>query len=537
MARLRRTGFSTGVTGRRWLAADMRAWRTEFVRPGETDLSGRALWQAGRLVLTTVIVTTNLIGAISVVVIGLFVVPLPPGAHVAHVELVNSIAATIYVVVAVPVGVLVGTRGLYRLRDWLVEERPATPREQRLVLRAPLRLFVVQAILWLGAAAFFGALNASDSGPVGGGVAIIVSITGLITAACAYLLTERVLRSATARALAQGPPASLVVPGVAIRAVLAWALGTGLPVVGLVAIGILELTGVLQATPSKLAVAVVVIGGIAIAVGLLAVSLAARATADPVDSVRRALARVADGEFTMNVPVYDGTQVGQLQVGFNLMIAGLAERERIREAFGTYVDPVVANHILSEGTSLEGEEVEVTIMFLDVRDFTGFAERTPASEVVAGINCLFEQIVPIIHAHGGHVDKFIGDGVLAVFGAPQRQPDHADEALAAALEVERTVRSGVAGQVRVGIGLNSGTVVAGNVGGAGRFEFTVIGDAVNVAARVEAATRQTDDTILLAQRTKELLRTAQVRLVPREDVTLKGKSEAVVLYAPLADST
>jgi len=244
---------------------------------------------------------------------------------------------------------------------------------------------------------------------------------------------------------------------------------------------------------------------------------------------------VADGEFNVQIPVYDGTQIGQLQVGFNSMMVGLAERERIRDALGTYVDPVVAEYILAADSSLAGEEVEVTIMFVDVRDFTGFAERAPAPVVVASLNRLFEQIVPIIHAHAGHVDKFIGDGLLAVFGAPRRQPGHADEALAAALEIELAVRSGLAGQLRVGIGLNSGTVVAGNVGGAGRFEFTVIGDAVNIAARIEAATRQTGDTILLAQRTKELLRTAQIRLVERADVALKGKADTVVLYAPLAD--
>src|SRR5690349_8269583 len=115
----------------------------------------------------------------------------------------------------------------------------------------------------------------------------------------------------------------------------------------------------------------------------------ARATADPVDAVRRALKNVERGDFDVHVPVYDGTQVGQLQLGFNRMVEGLAERERIRDAFGTYVDPDVADSILSEGTSLEGEEVEVTIVFVDVRDFTGFAERTAAHDVVATINRLF----------------------------------------------------------------------------------------------------------------------------------------------------
>jgi adenylate cyclase len=208
----------------------------------------------------------------------------------------------------------------------------------------------------------------------------------------------------------------------------------------------------------------VVLGGIGIGVGLLAVSLAARASADPLESVRRALARVQCGEFDVRVPVYDGTQIGQLQLGFNQMVAGLAERERIREAFGTYVDPEVADYILQEGGTLEGEEVEVTIMFIDVRNFTGFAERTPARDVVAAINRLFERIVPIVHAHGGRVDKFVGDGLLAVFGAPRRQSDHAGRALAAAIEIDRRMHSGSPVELEVGIGLNSGVVIAGNVG-------------------------------------------------------------------------
>jgi adenylate cyclase len=468
---------------------------------------------------------------VAVVVIALLVVPQPPGTKLAHAQVFNSLVAAAYIVVASPVGAIAGTRPLLRLRDWLYEGRPATPAEQRLVLRAPLRLFVVQTVLWLGAAVLFGVLN-DKSRAVGTEVAILVSITGLITASCAYLIIERILRSLAARALAHGAPDRLAVPGVVTRAVLAWALGTGLPVASLVATGILQLTGSLQAPSSRLAVTMVTIGSACFLSGLLAVSMAARATGDPLNSVRRALARVADGELSVHVPVYDGTQIGQLQVGFNQMMDGLAERERIREALGTYVDPVVAEHILAEGTSLAGEEVEVTMMFVDVRDFTGFAERAPAPEVVASINRLFERIVPIIGAHGGHVDKFIGDGLLAVFGAPRRQPGHADAALAAALEIDRAVRSGQAGPLRVGIGLNSGPVVAGNVGGAGRFEFTVIGDAVNVAARVEGVTRQTGDPILLAQRTRELLGTPGIRLVPRPEVSLKGKHDAVVLYAP-----
>jgi adenylate cyclase len=321
---------------------------------------------------------------------------------------------------------------------------------------------------------------------------------------------------------------------VTTRALLAWALGTGIPVLGLVSLGIVAFTGGYAVTVSNLRVAVVVLGGTGIAVGLLATILAARTTADPISSVRRALARVQRGDFDVRVPVYDGSQIGQLQLGFNEMVAGLAERERIREAFGTYVDQEVAAHILEEGVDLAGEEVEVTLMFIDVRDFTGFAEQTPANEVVGAINRLFERIVPVIHGHGGRVDKFVGDGLLAVFGAPRRQPDHADEALAAALEIADVVGSGEGGPLEIGVGLNSGTVVAGNIGGDRRYEFSVIGDAVNVAARVEAATRQTGDTVLLTDRTAALLHRERPELKVRPGLELKGKRDAVPVYAPKA---
>lgn len=507
------------------------------------------MWRLGSVTLAVIIAVTNVIGAGAVLVIGLLVLPTPHEVHdIGHVRLINGLVAAGYVAVAVPLGVLVGTRRLWGLRKWLLEERPASAREIRLVLYAPLRLFALQFGLWTAAAALFAVLNLTYSTRLATGTAVAIVLTGLVTASMAYLFTERLLRSPAARALVGGAPGRLWVPGVTTRALLAWALGTGIPVLGLVAIGIVAFAGGYDVTASTLRVATVVLGGTGIAVGLLATTLAARTTADPIASVRRALGRVQRGDFDVRIPVYDGSQIGQLQLGFNAMVAGLAERERIKEAFGTYVDPEVAEHILEEGIDMAGEEVEVTLMFLDVRNFTGFSERTPAREVVGSINRLFERVVPIIHAHGGRVDKYVGDGLLAVFGAPRRQPDHADEALAAALEITSSLFEGRDDApegdhgaeaddkheevLEIGIGLSSGTVVAGNVGGDGRFEFTVIGDAVNVASRVEAATRQSGDRVLVAERTVSLLQHPEVELVERTGIELKGKSETVPVYAP-----
>jgi adenylate cyclase len=275
------------------------------------------------------------------------------------------------------------------------------------------------------------------------------------------------------------------------------------------------------------------LGGAALIVGLLLAVLAARGTADPLVAVRGALQQVERGQRDVEVPVYDGSEVGLLQAGFNRMVGELRERERIREVLGTYIDDDVAEHILNEGVSLEGEEVEVTLMFLDVRDFTGLAEETPAREVLGRLNRLFAAVVPIIDKHQGHVDKYVGDGLLAVFGAPRRQDDHADAALAAALETARAVRDNEELELRVGIGLSSGRVIAGNVGGAGRFEFSVIGDAVNIAARVEAATRETGDDILVTEHTAERLKHQDGLRLEERDVELRGRSAQVSVLAPV----
>jgi class 3 adenylate cyclase len=342
-----------------------------------------------------------------------------------------------------------------------------------------------------------------------------------------FLAVERVMRpvvTQVARALQGSAP---VAPGLPLRTRLLGALPAINVITAVLAYGLAR-GG--DANLSDLAIVSLVATGVAATVSLALTVLLSDSITAPIAALRDAATRVGAGELDLKVPEVTLDETGELTRAFNEMTAGLMERERIREAFGTYVDREVAEHILKEGTSLDGEEVEVTLMFLDVRNFTGFAERASAPEVVTTINRLFERVVPVIHTHGGHVDKFVGDGLLAVFGAPRRQEDHADQALAAALAMAAAVEQEFSGELSVGIGLNSGTVVAGNVGGAGRLEFSVIGDAVNVAARVESATRMTGDVVLVSEHTRRLLRGEVARLEKRPDVPLKGKSEMVELY-------
>jgi class 3 adenylate cyclase len=285
---------------------------------------------------------------------------------------------------------------------------------------------------------------------------------------------------------------------------------------------------------------------VATAISLELTVMLSRSILRPILDLQKATREVAEGRYDVSVPVTTGDEVGELAASFNEMAAGLAERERLREAFGTYLDKEVAEYILSEGFSEEGMEVEVSVLFCDVVNFTEFASKSDAREVVACLNELFAIIVPIVARHGGHVDKFEGDGVLAVFGAPERRPDHADRAVRAALEIARRVNGerGLDGDgssddgagatpFRVGVGVNTGRVVAGAIGGGGRLNFSVIGDPVNVASRVEAATRATGDDVLLTEATARAL-SDEFELAERERVELKGIDGPVCLYAPVA---
>jgi len=261
--------------------------------------------------------------------------------------------------------------------------------------------------------------------------------------------------------------------------------------------------------------------------------LVAKSVLGPVRDLLASTKRVKEGDLTARVPVVSGDEVGQLARSFNEMMTGLEEREALHEAFGSYVDPDVADRVISEGQMLEGEDLELTVMFIDMCDFTAFAERSSARETVARLNDLFGLVVPILMQHGGHANKFIGDGVMGVFGAPARLPDHALRAVEAACEVAEAVDERYGDDLRVGVGINSGPASVGSIGGGGRLEFTVIGDTVNVAARVERLTRETGDTVLLTEATRTLMDGAGPDLEPRGEVAIRGRSDAVPVYAPV----
>lgn len=315
---------------------------------------------------------------------------------------------------------------------------------------------------------------------------------------------------------------------------LKWRLLAALPAINIITgVTVAGLSGRGHATLQDLGVNVLVAIAVAFTISFELSVLLSRTILQPLGHLKRGTMRVADGDLSVRVPVTGTDEAGQLAGSFNQMLRGLQEREKLHEAFGAFVDPQVADRVMAEGTMLEGQEVEVTVLFLDIRSFTAFAERSSAREVVARLNDFFGNVVPAIVRHGGHANKFVGDGLLGVFGAPDRLEDHADRAVAAALEVATLVRERYGDELRIGIGINSGPVVAGTVGGGGHVEFTVIGDAVNTAARVEEVTRLTGDDVLITEATRCLLEDGSIECVERPMVDLKGKTERVRLWAPV----
>lgn len=281
---------------------------------------------------------------------------------------------------------------------------------------------------------------------------------------------------------------------------------------------------------SEIPVLAVVIGG-ALALGFavpISVALGFSPSLQPIRDLAAGTQRVAIGDYSQRVPVVQDDDLGALAASFNRMQAGLAERQRLQAAFGTYVDPALAARLLDQGDDVfTGERRQVSVMFVDIRDFTSFAEANTAEDAVARLNALFDIVVPAVVDAGGHVNKFLGDGALAVFGAPNDLAEHADAAVNAAVLIHRLVAERFDGVLRIGIGINTGAVIAGTIGGGGKLEFTLIGDTVNVAARVEQLTKTTGDAILLTSQTVEALASRPTALTDRGFHALKGKSAAV----------
>ncbi|HYU15013.1 MAG TPA: adenylate/guanylate cyclase domain-containing protein, partial [Candidatus Acidoferrum sp.] len=264
--------------------------------------------------------------------------------------------------------------------------------------------------------------------------------------------------------------------------------------------------------------------------------LAARRVTRPISALTGGVARVAAGDLSRSLPVGSRDEVGQLTRAFNEMLEGLRQRDFIRDTFGRYVSPEVAKTLLEspEGLRLGGEKRDVTILMSDLRGYTRFAEQGDPEEVMGVLNEYLARMADLIIEHGGTINEFIGDAVFAVFGAPLPHPDHAERAAASALAMQRAMvdinrRYVERGRPRfeMGIGVNTGEAVVGNIGSEQRAKYAVVGSAVNLAARVEGCT--VGGQIFLSASTYERIRDLAEVGAP-VPVEVKGISQPLLLY-------
>jgi adenylate cyclase len=258
-----------------------------------------------------------------------------------------------------------------------------------------------------------------------------------------------------------------------------------------------------------------------------------------IKSVSVALKRVENLDYAHVEPVHTGDELEDLARGFNKMVDGLRERDKLRTTFGKYMTQTVMEHLLAGKVQLGGEVLEVTILFTDIRSFTTISEKMDPQQLVGLLNEYFTEMVGIVMQEDGVVDKYIGDAIMAVFGAPVPKPNDAVNAVRAAVRMRQAlehlnVRLGARGiqPLRTGIGIHTGEVVAGNIGSEKRMEYTVIGDSVNLASRLESSTKDLGVNVLVSEDTYELTKHAIVARPVRE-ITVKGRKQPVMTYEVL----
>ncbi len=282
-----------------------------------------------------------------------------------------------------------------------------------------------------------------------------------------------------------------------------------------------------------LTVGVLVIAAIiAIVMGSRLASLMSRALA----RLNGAYKNVERDEYTHVEGVKTGDEIEALATGFNAMVDGLRERDKLRVTMGKYMTQSVMDHLMRGKVELGGESLTVTILFSDIRSFTSISETMTAHELVKLLNEYFTEMVAVVMEEGGVVDKYIGDAIMAVFGAPVSKPDDARRAVRAAVRMrlalvelnKRLVARG-APPIQTGIGLHTGEVVAGNIGSEARMEYTVIGDAVNLASRLESSTKELGTDVLISDETHALLGDEFETRAVRE-ITVKGRAQPVMVY-------
>jgi adenylate cyclase len=281
-----------------------------------------------------------------------------------------------------------------------------------------------------------------------------------------------------------------------------------------------------------------IVAGASLALSVVMALYVARTLVSPLRRLQSSMRDVEDGDLRVSTPVTSRDEIGELAASFNRMVEGLRREALVRDLFGQYVTPQLAQAAIERRGQLDGQLVTATVLFVDIRDFTGITETLPASRLIKILNEYFARMSAVVVEEEGFVNKFGGDSLLAVFGTPLNpNPDHSVRALRAAVRMRsvlakfnREQEGAWLPQIMIGIGVATGDIVAGNIGSERKLEYTVIGDAVNVASRLQAMTRDLDKSILTDGETARDA-AAIASFVPVGEISVRGKRGTVQIFS------
>ena len=443
-------------------------------------------------------------------------------------NLVTAVLSVIVGTVAVAIAGVVNIAGTLR---WFVPKREPDRGEYRATMNLVSRQSVILASTWGVCGAIFILFNLD-----GGAAVVVPTFLGVIFGAAAavgtgLLLTQRTLRPILVSA-ARRSGGGVAAPGVLARLVGMWALCIALPAGVIAAIVFIRANGWIIEKTASVETPILVVAVAAVVLGLPVMILTSRSISDPLHEVVDAMAEVEQGRLDTSVGAFERTEIGRLQRGFNQMVAGLAERERLRDLFGRHVGTNVARRAIEEGVSLSGDVREAAILFIDLVGSTQLAATSPPQQVAEVLNDFFRIVVDAVDERGGLINKFEGDAALVVFGAPLRTSGTASSALVTARELGHKLRQ--LPMVDFGIGVSAGQVFAGNIGAENRYEYTVIGDPVNEAARLADLAKTSDQRVLCSAAAVDRADLAERRHWDAHgSAVLRGRSEATHISAPV----
>jgi adenylate cyclase len=473
----------------------------------------------------------NLAAAYVVAVLDVAAILIPLRGHTSVHFAEKNLAAVLVLVVLATIAVAVaGAFNLVPTLRWFLAGQEPTKGQREAAMRLAGHQTAILLVAWGISGGVMMLLNRS-----GGASLLLPSLLGILlggpaAAGTGLLLSQRSLRPIMIAATRDAKP-RLAVPGVLARLVLMWFLCSAVPIGVIAMFVVLRSYGWLIQKSAALDVPILVVSLAALILGLPTMILTSRSIADPLGEVVDAMAEVERGHMGTHVGAYERSQIGRLQTGFNRMVAGLAERDRLHDLFGRYVGTDVARRAIEEGSALSGDVVEAAVLYIDLAGSTQLAESHPPQEVAEVLNDFFRIVVDAVDERQGLINKFAGDAALAVFGAPLRMTQPTSTALATARALGTKLRQL---PVDFGIGVSAGRVFAGNIGAENRYEYTVIGDAVNEAARLADLAKTSDRRILCSAAAIDRADdTERRRWAGCYSTVLRGRSEATEVSAPV----